>query len=673
MKSLFRRFLERVLLVNVPAWKRAIAASGAWDPSLSALPSGLDVRLTAWRDAHLDARSELALIFSMWKPGRAWITRAVVLDSSYALLSVALVRLLETALALIERPGTGVLAAWLETTGLARLVAPPPGGFDPLREGLFWSFLILLVGALSALARSHATRCNVTGATFIQGVSVPAFFSRVLALPPEIRRAESSGSLQEKVWRDVTDASFAACYVSDAFATPIRLVLFTVTLFQLVGASGIAALLAIALAIGISSALGRALRHRTRELRDRRSERVNLVTRTVQAVRVVKAFVLEAFFRGRIQEQRRVEMGLVRRVMSLEAGLAVMNIASRVLVALATFGAYTLLGNELTPSIVFTTLFVLKGIESELSMINDIIRNVSRVRSSGARLLPLARAKGVGALPSIDEAEAPGAALAFEGYTARHDDAEAPCLRNLELRVARGEAVAVVGPVGCGKSSLFKALRNQLVTVAGRVATVRPEGRDGREPRLGWASQDPFVMNASLRDNVAFGAEPDAAALERIIDACALRADLEAMPSGLDTEIGENGLNLSGGQKARVQLARVAAQEPDLVLLDDPLSAVDHHTEAELLERLVFGLWKETTRVVATHRLGSLGRFDRVVYMVDGAIAAAGSHEELLASSPDYAAFVHTTPPSRAMRSTSATGRMLRPRSLRPWTRRGAG
>lgn len=637
MKSVFRRFLERVLFINVPAWKRAIAGSGSWDPSLSELPPGLDVRRTSWRDAHLDARSELALIFSMWKPGRAWIARAVLLDSSYALLSVALVRLLETALTLIERPGSGALAALLESTGLARLVAPPPGGFDSLREGLFWSFLILLVGALSALARSHATRCNVTGATFIQGVSVPAFFSRVLDLPPEVRRAESSGSLQEKVWRDVTDASFAACYVSDGFATPIRLVLFTVTLFQLVGASGIAALLAIALAIGVSSALGRALRHRTRELRDRRSERVNLVTRTVQAVRVVKAFVLETFFRGRVQEQRRVEMGLVRRVMTLEAGLAVMNIASRVLVALATFGAYTLLGNELTPSIVFTTLFVLKGIESELSMINDIIRNVSRVRSSGARLLPLARAKGVGAPPSIDEAEAPGAALAFEGYTARHDDAEAPCLRNLELRVARGEAVAVVGAVGCGKSSLFKALRKQLVTVAGRVATVR---REGREARLGWASQDPFVMNASLRDNIDFGSGVDAAALERIIDACALRADLEAMPAGLDTEIGENGLNLSGGQKARVQLARVAAQDPDLVLLDDPLSAVDHHTEAELLERLVFGLWKDATRVVATHRLGSLGRFDRVVFMVDGAVAATGGHEELLTSCPDYAAFV---------------------------------
>ncbi|HOX18751.1 MAG TPA: hypothetical protein PKW82_09865, partial [Spirochaetales bacterium] len=125
MKSHFRRFLERVLFVNVPAWKRAIAASGSWDPSLSDLPPGLDVRRTAWRDAHLDTRSELALIFSLWKPGRAWIARAVVLDSSYALLSVALVRLLETALALIERPGTGVLAGWLETTGLARFFAPP--------------------------------------------------------------------------------------------------------------------------------------------------------------------------------------------------------------------------------------------------------------------------------------------------------------------------------------------------------------------------------------------------------------------------------------------------------------------------------------------------------------------------------------------------------------------
>jgi len=644
---------EYVLCTHVPAWKRAIKAEGSWDPRLFELPRALDPRFLPRKGDHISTKSELDLIFSLWTPGRAWIVRAVLLDSSYALLSIAGVQLLRTTLAIIERPELSQLGLFFRSLGMG---APL---LEPRAEGLLWCLLLFVVGGLSALARSHGTRCNVTGATLIDSAGVMAVFSRVLRLPPAVRRTESTGSLQEKVWRDVNDAGSAACYVSDSFATPIRLILFIVTLFSLVGAAGIAALLAILGAIGLSSSLGGRLRRAGKALRDRRSERVSLVTQTVGAIRVVKAFVLEKVFRERLQTERRIEVGIVRRVMSLEAALAVMNIASRVLVCLATFGAYTLLGHELSPSVVFTTLFVLKGIEGELTMINDIIKNLSRVRSSGARLLPLMRAVPVEPHPLLAEGERPGVALLFEGYTARYDDGEAPCLGRIDLEVARGEAVAVVGAVGSGKSSLFLALQNLLVTEGGRLAW---GSVGGRRPRLGSASQDPFIMNASLGENISFGSGlAGAGELEAIVEACALASDVRAFERGLDTEIGENGLNLSGGQKARVQLARLAAQDPEVVLLDDPLSAVDHHTELELLDRLIFGLWKDRTRIVATHRLGALDRFDRVLFLREGRIVALGSHEELLEDCGEYADFVShhaaiegETGPTVAARAASA-------------------
>ncbi len=619
-----RRILSTIFASHVPDWSREIRKIGRWNPDLHVLPAGLDPRLEKKRAPWLDARTELGLVFSTWIPGKAWIAKAVAFDSTYALLSVASVQLLKATLGMIESPEQSRLGS------LGFLAA-----LGPIGHGYALAALLLVTGILGAFFRSHATRCNVTGARLISTTTVLEIFSRVLTLPPAVRRSETSGSLQEKIWRDSIDASFAATYVSDCFATPIRLVLFTVSLFSLVGGVGFVSVAAILAAIGISSLLGHLLRHLTYELRTRRSERVSLVTQLVCTIRVVKAFVLETIFGQKLEQVRKHEIAVLRKVMSVEAALQVMSVASRIMVCLATFGTYALLGNRLTASVVFTTLFVLKGIEYELSMINDIIRSFSRVRSSGARLLPIVRAEPIPPLPCAGAGEMPDEALTASGFRARYDDGEAPCLSDISITIKKGESVAVVGSVGSGKSSLFQAVLNQLVPLSG---TLRWGSYPAGAPSVGFASQDPFVMNSSLRENILFGERsPD---LNPVLEACALQSDIAALSDGLDTEIGENGLNLSGGQKARVQLARLAAQSPDVLLLDDPLSAVDHHTEHHLLDRLIFGMWQGKTRIMATHRLGGLARFDRVLFMKDGAVAAVGTHVELLASCPEYALFV---------------------------------
>ncbi len=627
-KGLFRGAWRCVTAGMVSGWARALRERGDWDPSLYGLPESFKPKPEKASGSLYGGSSELGLVMALWKPGLSWIAKAVVLDSLYALLSVAGVHILKALLSLIESPAGRPAAA-------ASLLASifPGLGSGGTGLGFALSAAMLIAGMAGALCRSHATRCNVSGARIILGKTVLDMFDKVIQLSPAARRGESSGSLQEKIWRDSSDASFAACYVSDCFATPIRLALFSASLVALVGGVGAVSIAAILVSIAMSSLLGRKLRHATRELRERRSVRVNLLTQVVCAVRVVKAFVLEGVFAKRLQDERARETRSLRRVMTIEAGLQVMNIASRILVCIATFGAYALAGGTLSPSLVFTTLFVLRGIEHELVMINEISRNVSRVRSSGARLLPIVKAEGMRPVP----ATAPeGAALAFRRFSARYDDGNEPCLEDIDLVVRRGEALAVVGPVGAGKTSLFQAALNQLV-VEGGSCSLGSVG-NGSMPRLGYAPQDPFIMNATLRENIDFGA--GAADLASCVRDCVLEEDMDAFPGGLDAEVGENGLSLSGGQRARVQLARLAAQDPELLLLDDPVSAVDGHTEELLLERLLFGRWRGKTRCVITHRLGALARFDRVAFMRGGTIRALGSHEKLLASCPEYAAFV---------------------------------
>ena len=149
---------------------------------------------------------------------------------------------------------------------------------------------------------------------------------------------------------------------------------------------------------------------------------------------------------------------------------------------------------------------------------------------------------------------------------------------NIDLEVKQGELVAIVGHIGSGKSSLVSAMLNEMETVEG---TVELNGSVGYVPQEAW------LQNATLRDNITFGLPFNDAFYRKCVKAAALESDLDILPSGDQTEIGEKGINLSGGQKQRVSLARAAYAAPDILLFDDPLSAVDPHVAKEIFDNLI--------------------------------------------------------------------------------------
>jgi ATP-binding cassette subfamily B protein len=199
--------------------------------------------------------------------------------------------------------------------------------------------------------------------------------------------------------------------------------------------------------------------------------------------------------------------------------------------------------------------------------------------------------------------------------------------------------VALVGATGSGKSTLLQLVPRLADASSG---TITLDGIDVRElplpdlrTRVGCAFEDPTLFSASVRENVSFGVtnatEADVlAALE------AAQADfVPDLPWGLDTRIGEQGMALSGGQRQRVALARAILARPEILLLDDPLSALDVHTEAKVTAALE-DVMAETTALVVAHRPSTVLLADRVALLADGVIAALGTHHELLATEPRY-------------------------------------
>ncbi|KZO98300.1 multidrug resistance-associated ABC transporter [Calocera viscosa TUFC12733] len=195
-------------------------------------------------------------------------------------------------------------------------------------------------------------------------------------------------------------------------------------------------------------------------------------------------------------------------------------------------------------------------------------------------------------------------------------------LKDIDLKVPRGSFIAIVGKVGSGKSSLLQALIGEMRRTRGHVVY---GGSTAYVPQAAW------IINATLRDNVTFGKPDDPDKFDAVCSACALTPDLDMLPNGDMTEIGEKGINLSGGQKARVSLARATYSDADIVLLDDPLSAVDAHVANHILENcLLRGPLADKTRILVTHALYVLPHVDYILVVDEGKVTESGTYEELL-------------------------------------------
>ena len=232
-----------------------------------------------------------------------------------------------------------------------------------------------------------------------------------------------------------------------------------------------------------------------------------------------------------------------------------------------------------------------------------------------------------------------GGRLAFDHVFFTFPDGDAPTLLDINLVIEPGETLAIVGATGSGKTVLTALPARLYDVTAGRITLDGVDIRDlslvDLRAQVATAFEDPVLFSMSVRENLTLG-RPDATDAE-VADALALaQADfVQRLPWGLDTRIGEQGLSLSGGQRQRLALARAVLAQPSVLVLDDPLSALDVHTEA-LVEAALARVLRATTAILVVHRPSTVALADRVALLQDGRITAVGTHSELM-QLPDYA------------------------------------
>lgn len=485
---------------------------------------------------------------------------------------------------------------------------------------------LCLVNLASAVTRQHYFDRMLHGEQrLVNGLNV-RIFRHALRLTRNAKTATPVGDLVNHLSTDTDSVSEMMILLSEAITSIVTLVCVVALLIWFLGPAGLVAVAIFLLLLPVTRGVARRVITCDERIMKKRDERVSLVSQVLSGIRIVKYFVWEARIRSEIEAIRGDEIRTRQRLIVTESVSILMYAGTTTLVAVASFGAALALGRELDAPLVFSCVFLFNLLQQPFGEFPNLIAQLAAAKVAAGRLIDYFVKETY--LPSDrTEAFGPGrVAVELSNVTVRYPGAPAAALEGIALRIEPGEKVAVIGPVGCGKTTLLATLLGELEPGGGQVTFRGPDGVAGR-PRVAYASQEPFIMNASLRRNLTFGEE--AHGLEEAIEAAALGPDLAALPAGLDTEIGEHGVNLSGGQKQRVCLARAVLRRPDLVLLDDPLSAVDERTEDLLVDRLIWGAFAGTTLLMTTHRLRSLRRFDRILFFEAGRLVDGGTFDEL--------------------------------------------
>ena len=510
---------------------------------------------------------------------------------------------------------------------------------------------------------------------------IPTVYNKSLVLGAGAKAVFSTGQVMNMFSNDILHIqTFLQNFAEPIFALP-QLMCALALIYQELGVSMFVGLGLIIIVIPIMTC---AILYLTYNRNLKLSEgdlRIKLTNEVLAGIRILKYFSWERAFEKKIKDVRNAEMVYLFRMSMVMPIFIFCIMLVPIVMPVLMFYCYVKLGNQLDPGKMFTVLALFGLIMTPVYMIPTLIQNwvlaaasIKRVKNFLASPeLPIYVQSSGGPLDDKDvvismtnahlswlsdadvaaakeeerkvtelEAKKNKAKILSEtevavdrndkGYIEMESAMKGTTVNRsiftlcgLTLTVKRGECVAIVGSVGSGKTSLLAGLLGELQPTM----SVVEQGTVYMRGSVAYHAQVPWILNASVRDNIVFGKEFDEEKFRMVVEASCLGPDLETLPNSVDTEIGERGINLSGGQKARVSFARSLYRDADIILLDDPLSAVDAHVGDHIFHKGIKGMLKGKTVVLVTHQIHLIDEFDQVIIIEGGRVKAQGKPQDV--------------------------------------------
>ncbi|KAF8337342.1 multidrug resistance-associated ABC transporter [Cantharellus anzutake] len=518
----------------------------------------------------------------------------------------------------------------------------------------------------------------------VKGHNKGSFFSSRSQLKNKPTDDTSSADIGKVVNLMSGDANRVAIFVSSAYffyGAPVEIIIAGTFLFNILGWAAFSGFLVLILTAPLNAYLSRRAVKINKSLSAARDKRMGVLNEFISSIKFIKFFAWEENFLGRSQDARKKELKILAKVNNIRTDkyypvlTAVGDSApvswsvAPISVSIVTFLTYTvILQRELTVPTAFTAIAIfnmlriplnvipnfvvqllqasvsLKRIEEFLneeevdpevsSLKREVVRTSSQPSSIGIRSASFQWAKG--ASHSTLSLTSPRTDTAVDASKVTHAPEDSVFeLRDISVEFPNGVLSVITGPTASGKSALLFALLGEMTMLpeGQRLLPKDPSSVDefGLTNSISYCAQTPWLQYMSIRENILFGAKYDSERYNEVLECCALSPDLAIFEDGDATEVGARGVTLSGGQKARVALARAAYSYSKFVLLDDVFAAVDSHTANVLWDKLFQGpLMRNRTVILVTHHLDLvLGGAHYLVRMLDGRIALQGEIDDL--------------------------------------------
>ncbi|KAG7197439.1 hypothetical protein KM043_013293 [Ampulex compressa] len=509
-------------------------------------------------------------------------------------------------------------------------------GDEPMWKGYFYAVLLVITATLQTLVLSQYFHRMFLVGLRIRTALIAAIYRKALRISNSARKESTLGEIVNLMSVDAQRFMDLTAYINMIWSAPLQIALALYFLWEILGPAVLAGLAVMIILIPINALIANKVKTLQIRQMKNKDERVKLMNEVLNGIKVLKLYAWEPSFEEQILKIRNKEIKVLKEAAYLNAGTSFIWSCAPFLVSLVSFATYVLIGEEnvLDSTTAFVSLSLFNILRFPLSMLPMMIGNIVQAYVSVKRINKFMNTEELDPNNVQHDLSELHALLIENGnFTWDMENADRPVLRNINFQIEPGQLIAIVGTVGSGKSSLVSALLGEMDKISGRVNT---------KGSIAYVSQQAWIQNATLQDNVLFGKTLNKALYNRVIEACALGPDLKMLPAGDQTEIGEKGINLSGGQKQRVALARAVYNDSDIYFLDDPLSAVDSHVGKHIFENVIgpSGLLKKKTRILVTHGITYLPEVDNIVVLKDGEITESGTYKQLLEKKGAFSEFL---------------------------------
>ncbi|KAI8088846.1 multi drug resistance-associated protein MRP [Halteromyces radiatus] len=554
------------------------------------------------------------------------LTRTLVYISGRRYVLAGILKLVKDILQYVQPLFLKYLILWV---GSYLTDHPQPG-----YQGILISVGMFLSSLIQTICLHQYFHLCFSTSMKVRSVLVTAIYRKTLVLSNESRQESTVGEIVNHMAVDTTRIMDLFPNLHHVWSSPLQIFLSLYFLHQTMGPSIWAGVFILVLSIPINIVIGRVMRRYQKIQMGNKDKRIKLINEILNGIKVIKLYAWEKPFMDKIEYIRnKLELATLKKIGRMTAIQSFIWASVPFIVTVVTFGVYIYSSQPLTSDVVFVAISLFGMLQFPLAMGPDLISNIIEAHVSLRRIESYLTSNEMDpeAVQHEDYRKIPGWTLETPLVDINHgffqwtplSSTSSSILNDINFQAKKGELVAVVGRVGSGKSSLISALLGDIIKTQGTV-TLRGS--------VAYASQQPWIMNDTVRRNIIFGHRFDPQFYEQVLDACCLHSDLLILSDGDQTEIGERGINLSGGQKARISLARALYARADIYLLDDPLSAVDAHVGKHIFDKVIgpHGLLKNKCRILVTHAITHLPLVDKIVMLRDGNIILNDTYNKLM-------------------------------------------